>query len=208
MNNRSNSLSRTAYLVRLGALLAIVVVLTTLNIGNIPIGPIVATIYQVPVIIGAVLLGTGAGAVLGGAWGLLCFWLAFTGQTTDVVALAIIQQSPLTYFAIAFLPRLLTGVAAGLVYRLTSRLFKSRRSIPALAITGAAGALCNTVLYLGSLYLLVRELLAEVYSIDLGAVLGMVLGVASTNGVAEAAVSAVVVSAVCRVLLAVFERKN
>ena len=49
-----------------------------INIGNIPIGPIVATVYQVPVVIGAALLGVGAGCILGGAWGVFCFWLALS----------------------------------------------------------------------------------------------------------------------------------
>ena len=93
MSTVSTSRSRIAYLTRIAVLLAIVFVLTVFNIGNIPVGPIVATIYQVPVIIGAVMLGTLAGTILGGVWGLLCFYLAVTGQTTDVVALATIQQN-------------------------------------------------------------------------------------------------------------------
>ena len=79
-------------------LIALIVVMTVLNIGNIPVGPIVATIYQVPVIIGAIMMGPVMGAFLGGLWGLLCFLLAVTGNTTDVVALATVQQSVWLYF--------------------------------------------------------------------------------------------------------------
>lgn len=192
--------SRTAYLTRLAVLLAIVIVLTVFNIGNIPIGPIVATIYQVPVIIGAVMLGVKAGAFLGGMWGLLCFFLAATGQTTDIVALATVQQNIFLYFVIAFVPRLLTGLLSGLLFRGLDMIFRDRLNVISFAVTGAIGSLFNTVLYLGSLYIFIRALLAELYEIEIGAVGAMVLGVALSNGLIEAAVSCVIVGAVCKAL--------
>ena len=197
----NKSISRTGYLTRLSVLLALVIILTVLNIGNIPIGPIVATIYQIPVIVGAVLLGTGAGCILGGAWGILCFYLAVTGQTTDVVALGIVQQNVFLYFVIAFVPRFMVGLVSGLLAAGFNKikLFRKHNTIP-FAITGAVGALTNTVLYLGSLYIFVKQLLAELYAIDISAVGGMVMGVATTNGLIEAALSCVVVAAICKAL--------
>lgn len=202
-----NVRSRTAWLARLAILLAVVIVMTALNIGNIPIGPIVATVYQVPVIIGAALLGVGAGCILGGVWGVFCFWLALSGQTTDVVALATVQQSPLLYFCIAFFPRLLCGLLSGLVCRGMRRICRGKGTL-AFAVTGAVGSLCNTVLYLGALYLLIRELLASLYGIDVGAVGAMVLGVATTNGLFEAVLSCVLTAAICRALGALGRKKG
>ena len=197
----NKSISRTGYLTRLSVLLALVIILTVLNIGNIPIGPIVATIYQIPVIVGAVLLGTGAGCILGGAWGILCFYLAVTGQTTDIVALGIVQQNVFLYFVIAFVPRFMVGLVSGLLAAGFKKIkfFRKHNTIP-FAITGAVGALTNTVLYLGSLYIFVKQLLAELYAIDISAVGGMVMGVATTNGLIEAALSCVVVAAICKAL--------
>lgn len=200
MSNQGKSRAKIVWLTRLGLLLAIVVILTVFNIGNIPIGPVVATVYQVPVIVGAVLLGPGAGCILGGAWGLLNFYLALTGQTTDIVALAVIQQSPALYFVISFVPRLLTGLLSGLTYMGMTGLMKSRRNLIPYAVTGALGSLYNTIFYLGALYLLIRELLASLFGIELGAVGAMVLGVAVTNGLIEAGLCAVIVTAVCRAL--------
>ena len=55
---KSNTHTRVGYITRMGALLAIIIILTAFNIGYThPIGPVVATIYQVPVIVGAVILG-------------------------------------------------------------------------------------------------------------------------------------------------------
>lgn len=202
MNNISK---KTTVMVQTAVLLAIIIVLTVFNIGNIPVGPIVATIYQVPVIIGAVLLGPSIGALLGGCWGLLCFILAITGNTTDVVALATIQQSALLYFVIAFVPRLFTGLLAGLLFKVLDGSFKRNKRIVSCAITGAVGSACNTVLYLGMLYLFIKSLLAELYGIEIGAVGAMVLGVALSNGGIEAVFSAVITAAVCR---AVFQIKK
>jgi len=189
-------------------LIALIVVMTVLNIGNIPVGPIVATIYQVPVIIGAIMMGPVMGAVLGGLWGVLCFLLAVTGNTTDVVALTTVQQSVWLYFLIAFVPRLLTGLFSGLIFKgLDKAVFKKRYEF-SLAITGAVGSLCNTVLYLGSLYLFIKGLLASIYGIELGAVGAMVMGVATTNGLVEAGVSAVLTLLICKVLFVVMKRRR
>jgi len=199
---KSNTQIRVGYITRMGALLAIIFILTAFNIGNIPVGPVVATIYQVPVIIGAIILGPTAGAVLGGAWGILCFILAITGNTTDVVALAAIQQSPFIYFLIAFVPRTLTGLLPGLLFKLLTKIkFLKKVDFITCGITGAVGSLVNTILYLGALYLLIRELLASLFNIEIGAVGAMVMGVAMTNGLVEAAVSFALVAAICTALI-------
>ncbi len=190
---------KVSYLTRLSVLVAVIVVLTVLNIGNIPIGPIVATIYHLPVIIGAVILGPAAGLILGGFWGLLGFILALTGNTTDVVALTIIQQSPLIYFVIAFFPRLIMGGLAGLTSRGFQKVFKKRR-FPGYALTGALGSLYNTIFYLGALWLLAAPVIAEIYEISLETVGGVIIGVATTNGLVEAGVAAILVSAISTAL--------
>ena len=198
--NHSKSYKKVGYITRMAVLIAIIFILTVLNIGNIPIGPIVATIYQVPVIIGAVMLGPVAGAFLGGFWGILCFILAITGNTTDVVALAVVQQNAYLYFVIAFVPRLLTGLLSGLTFKLFDKIFRRKLDVLSCAITGALGSLFNTCLYLGALYIFIKNMLAALYEIEVGAVGAMVMGVAMTNGLLEAALSCVIVAAVCKAL--------
>jgi len=197
---------KVSYLTRLGVLIAIIVVMTVLNIGNIPIGPVVATIYHLPVIIGAVILGPTAGLILGGFWGLLGFILALTGNTTDIVALTIIQQSPLLYFVIAFFPRLIMGGLAGLTSRGFDKVFKKHRYL-GYAVTGALSSLYNTILYLGALWLLATPVIAEIYEISIKAVTGVVLTVAGTNGLLEAAVAAILVSAISTALVKFLPRR-
>ena len=195
-----------SYLARLSMLLALVILFTVFGIGNIPVGPVVATIYHLPVIIGAVALGTKAGGVLGGAWGLLCFFLAVTGQTTDIVALGAVAANPFGYFIVAFLPRLLVGLLSGMLAQALQKLLQKQETLR-FVLCGAAGALVNTVFYLGLLYLIFKPLLAATYGIELSAVIGMVMGVAMSNGVVEAAVSAIITAAVCKALAAL-DRRN
>lgn len=197
---KANINPRVLYLTRMAVLIAIVVVLTVFNIGNIPIGPVVATIYQVPIVIGAVLLGPAAGSILGGIWGLLCFYLAITGQTTDVIALAAIQQNVFIYFIIAFVPRLLTGLLSGYIYLLFKKLFKDKKDVISFGITGILGSLCNTVLYLGALYIFVKDIIADKLELALNAVAKFVMTVALTNGLIEAALCCIIVIGVCKAL--------
>ena len=191
-----NTKQSIRYWARLSILAALIIVFTLFNIGNIPVGPIVATIYHIPVVIGAVILGLKAGAILGGLWGVLCFFLAVTGQTTDIVALTAVSRSPFLYFLVAFVPRIAVGIVTALVFKALSGAFKDRK-LPAYVVSGAVGSLTNTILYLGLLYVLFTPLLAEVYSISTTAVFAMVAGVAGTNGIVEAVVSAVITGAVC-----------
>ena len=199
--------SKTQYMARLAILLAIVIAFTVFNIGNIPVGPIVATIYHVPVIIGAVLLGTKAGCILGGAWGLLCFLLAVTGQTSDVIALAAVANVPLSYFIDAFVPRLLVGLVSGLLFKALCAINEKRGTVWA-GVAGVVGSLVNTVGYLGIMVLLLSRIVADTYGVSTSAVPGIALGVAATNGLAEAAVSAIITAAVYKAVTAFDKNKT
>lgn len=192
------------YLTRLSILLALVIMLTLFNIGNIPVGPVVATIYQVPVVVGAVLLGTKAGAILGGAWGLLCFLLALFGQTTDVVALGAIATRPFSYFVVAFVPRLLVGLISGILWKIFSKTFK-KNSVVDMAATGVLGSLVNTIGYLGLLVLLFKDVVASECGIDVSGVFKFALSVAVSNGLVEAVVCGILTVAICKAVMA-FDR--
>ena len=58
----------------LGMLIAVLLVMGMTGIGFIPLPVIKATTMHIPVILGAILLGPGAGAVLGAVFGLCSIW--------------------------------------------------------------------------------------------------------------------------------------
>jgi uncharacterized membrane protein len=68
------------------------------------------------------------------------------------------------------------------------------------AVAGVLGAFVNTVLVMGSILILYKDAYANAYEMDPSAVLAAIGGVISFNGVIEAIVSGVIVSAVGLVL--------
>lgn len=125
---------------------AIVVVFTVIpNLGYISTGPIEITTIHIIVIIGAVFLGPKYGAFIGSVWGITCIARAFIlGGGSEIF-------KPFLNPMVSFVPRLLVGLVAGLVF---SALKKTK--IPVIlsaGITGAVGTLTNTVLVLSALYI-------------------------------------------------------
>ena len=69
---KENSLASIGNLTQLAMLSAILFTMGFTPLGSLPLGgPIVATLAQIPVVIGAVLLGVKAGMLLGGVFGLV-----------------------------------------------------------------------------------------------------------------------------------------
>ena len=65
-----NSNSKVHQITRMAILVAIIFLLAFTPLGYLTIGPIAATTIQMPVIVGAVMMGPAAGAVLGFFFGL------------------------------------------------------------------------------------------------------------------------------------------
>jgi uncharacterized membrane protein len=160
---------RTRKIVITGALGAVAVLLGLTHWGFIPwFGGISLTIMHVPVIIGAILEGPLVGAGIGLIFGLFSMLQAAIAPSGpgDVVF-----TNPL----ISVLPRLFIGPIAWLVW-------SALKKLPAVGLiaSGLAGSLTNTVLVLGMLGL---------YQVYPWVVLG---GIVVSNGLLEAALSAVI----------------
>ena len=77
--------------------------------------PIPITLTLVPIVIGAVLYGPGAGALLGATFGLVTAVAGLTGY--DAGTQALIQASPIWTILTCFVKATAAGWVAGLVYR-------------------------------------------------------------------------------------------
>lgn len=106
----------------------------------IPGGLQIVTVH-ITVILGAIILGTRDGAILGLVWGLLSLFRAYTSPASPLTILLFTNP------AIAIVPRVLVGVVAGLVFALFYHRTKVKRPI-VLGITGVVGALINTAFVL------------------------------------------------------------
>ncbi len=102
-------------------------------------GGVAITTMHITVALGAVILGTRDGAILGGVWGLLSLFRAYTSPDGPLSIL--LFTNPL----IAIVPRVMVGVVAGLLFSFFVKRTKLNKPL-SLGITGLLSALTNTVL--------------------------------------------------------------
>lgn len=97
-------------------LMALVVVLQFVS-GMLPsIGGFNLSLVLIPVIMGAAVFGPGAGAILGGTFGLIVYINCVTG--VDPGGAMVFQASPILCFLVVMGKGILAGTAAGYVYKL------------------------------------------------------------------------------------------
>lgn len=181
-------------------LVAIIFLLSFTPLGYLVVGPIAATTVQMPVIIGAVLMGPAGGTALGFFFGLSAVIKVLTMPGADPFATLALEHAPLRYILVCMGARILMGFLTGL---LASGLKKvpalgRKHSYLAYGVTGFLGSFMNTVFYLGALWLLCSEVIASFYGIDLSGVGSLVMTTAWAAGIPEAVVSCLVVTAVCK----------
>ena len=101
-------------LTSLALLAALVVVLQTIATG-IKIGPVPISLTLVPIVVGAILFGPGAGAFLGGVFGVVCLIAGIAG--TDKFTNLLWVASPFWLTLVCVGKAVLCGWVAGLVYK-------------------------------------------------------------------------------------------
>ena len=201
----------TRWMVSVALMAAIVIVLANTPLGMIQLPIIKATTVHIPVIIGAVLLGPSAGAILGAVFG-ICSLISNTMAPT----LLSFAFSP--FMSTSGIPgalkaiwvsvgcRILIGVAAGWLWILFARL--KLNQIIALPIVGFVGSMVNTITVMGSIYLLFAQQYAEAKEVAVTAVWGLVMGTVTASGIPEAIAAAILVLALGKVLISVFKKSN
>lgn len=208
MKKQNSSKQKTRWLVTLAMFAAIIVLLAFTPLGLIPLPFIKATTIQIPVVIGAILLGPLAGAILGGVFG-ICSMVNATVAPTPMSfafspALAMNAAGAVKAVWIALGCRICIGIVAGWIWRGLKKV--KLNDIPALAITGAAGAMTNTALVMGSIYLLLAQEYAKSIGSSMSAVFKVIMGVVAGNGIPEAIVTAILVTVIGKALLALTKR--
>lgn len=198
-------------MVSVALMAAIIIVLANTPLGMIQLPIIKATTVHIPVIIGAILLGPSAGAVLGAVFGicslisntmaptLLSFAFSPFMSTTGIPGV-------LKAIWISIGCRILIGVAAGWLWILFARLRVNQ--IAALPIVGFIGSMVNTVTVMGSIYLLFARQYAEAKEVAVTAVWGLIMGTVTASGIPEAIAAAILVLALGKVLISVFKKSN
>ena len=185
---------------RVAILVASIFLLAFTPLGYLRVGPIAATTVQMPVIVGAVLMGPSVGAVLGFFFGMTAVISVLIMPGADAFATLAMTHSPFAYLLVCLGARILMGWLSGLLAAGLHRLSSRRFSLLGYGMTGLVGSAMNTVFYLGGLWALCAGVISQYYGIDLSGVGGFVMTAAVSLGAPEALVSCVVVAAVCKAL--------
>lgn len=193
---------KTQYMTSMALFLAIEIILVVTPLGYIPIGPLNATTMHIPVIIAGIILGKKAGAELGFVFGLTSMIRATIqpGITSfcfsPFVTIGTISGNYKSLL-IAFVPRILLGYLAGLIFEIMKNKGRENSGVLAGALVGA---LTNTVLVLSGIYVFFGNAYASSLNVAYSGLIGLLLGVVTTNGILEAILAAVVSLAVYKAM--------
>lgn len=200
----------TRWMVSVALMAAIVILLANTPLGMIQLPIIKATTVHIPVIIGAILLGPGAGAILGAVFG-IC------SMISNTVAPTLLSFAFSPFLANDFMGilktlwisvgcRILIGVVAGWLW-IAFRKWKLTPWI-ALPITGFVGSMTNTIFVMGSIFVLLAGQYADARGVAADAVWGLIMATVTASGIPEAVAAAVLVTALGKALLAFFHRQG
>lgn len=194
----------TRYMALLAMLCGVLLVMGMTGIGFIPLPVIKATTMHIPVILGAVLLGPKAGAVLGGVFGLCSIWantttpgllsFAFSPFMSTEGLIGVIKS-----LWIALGCRILFGALAGWLWSIFRKLLKNEYA--ALPVTAAIATICHTLLVMGSIYILLTQQYAAAKNVAISAVFGLIMGTVTASGIPEAIAAAILVTVIGKSLL-------
>lgn len=194
----------TRYMALLAMLCGVQLVMGMTGIGFLPLPVIKATTMHIPVILGAILLGPGAGAVLGGLFGLCSVWANTTAPGLLSFAFSPFMTTEglpgvIKSLWIAVGCRSLFGVISGWLWKIFKKLLK--QDYVALPVTAAVSTMIHTILVMGSIYVLLASEYAAAKNVAISAVFGLVMGTVTASGIPEAIIAAVLVTVIGKALL-------
>mgnify|MGYP003369841559 CR=1 FL=1 len=199
----------TRWMVSVALMAAVVVLLANTPLGMIQLPIVKATTVHIPVIIGAILLGPAAGAILGGIFGICSMISNTTAPTLLSFAFSpfLAGDLPGIFKAlwISIGCRILIGVISGWFWILLQKL--KANTLFSLALTGFVGSLANTLLVMGSIYKLLAQQYAQAKDVAVTAVWGLIMGTITASGIPEAIAAAVLVAALGKALLVFIRRQ-
>ena len=193
---RTSGRTNVRYMVQLAVLVAILLVLEFTGIGMIKTPGLEFTIMQVPVIIGAIVMGPTAGSILGGVFGLLSFWECFGKSQFGSALLAI---NPFLTFLVCVPTRLLMGLCCGWIFKGLHKLDRTPGQLIAFGVSSLSGALLNTAFFMGMLVLCFYQTdFIQTFAAGMPNALAFIVAFVGLQGLLEALICALAGTAVSR----------
>ncbi|MBO5303689.1 MAG: ECF transporter S component [Lachnospiraceae bacterium] len=187
--------------VELALLIAVVAILSYTPLGYIKTFGFEITTVVVPVAVGAVTLGPGAGAILGAAFGLMSLSRWMMGMSA--LGAALFSINPLATFVVCVVARTLMGWLTGILYKAFVKVKFMKKG--ALVAANLCAPLLNTTFFMGFMVLFFYN---TDYIQNLVETMGaanpfmFVIAFVGLNGLVEALVCFVIGSAVSKALKA------
>ena len=184
-------------MVQLTILAAIVLLMAFTPFGYLQFGAMKITFLMIPVVIGAIILGPSAGAVLGGIFGatsfVQCFGMDWFGTT-------LMGINPIYTFIMCMVPRILMGWLCGLIFKGLVKVDKTKHKMASYTITSLCGALLNTLFFMTALIVMFGQ---SQFILDMQGemnIFAFVVAFVGLQGAIEAAVCFIVAAAISKVL--------
>ena len=188
--------TQTRRMAQMAILAAIVVLMAFTPLGYLRTGPVSITFLMIPVVIGAVVVGPAAGAILGGIFGVTSFIQCFGMEPFGTLLFGI---NPFFTFIMCMIPRILAGWLPGLLFKALQRI--DRTKLVSYAASCLSGALLNTLLFLAGLLLFFHGN-ADVYgALGADSALAVITAIFTANALLEAAVCLVIGTAIAKVIV-------
>ena len=126
------------------ALLAAIIILLQQFVIPLP-GGLTLSLVLIPIVVGAVLFGPVAGAILGGVFGVVVTVLVITGRAGDLSTMMWLANPVMTVLVC-----MLKGVAAGWVAGLIAAAFQKKQTV-GIILAAAAAPVINTGIFLAGM---------------------------------------------------------
>ena len=135
-------------------LIALIIVLQFVTSIIPPVGGFSISLVLIPIVLGAAVYGPGAGALLGGAFGVIVYINCVTGA--DPGGAMVFQANPILCFLVVMGKGILAGFVSGLVYMA----LKKWNPHVAILMTAIVCPLVNTGTFIVCMLTFFREVLA------------------------------------------------
>ena len=147
---KENVRFETVRMVTTAILAAIIILMAFTPIGYLKTAGLEITFIQIPVTLGAILLGPTAGLILGAVFGISSFIQCF-GMSPFGAEL--LQINPFFTLIVCLVPRMLMGWLTGVIFKGISKLEKSKNQTVSNIVASVASPLMNTIFFMSGIVL-------------------------------------------------------